>query len=365
MTKISIEIVENKQQLNEFLKFSEVIYKKDKYWVEPIINEEANFFSINNPYWAHALSKLFIAKNKKDQIIGRLGVFIDDHYIRHSKEKVAYFGFFESLNNVKIAKELFKEAIKWLKDNSIKILRGPINGTITKETGFLIKGFNMSPEPLMSYNPKYYNNIMKELKFKKKKDLYAYKIDLKKIYPSKAKTNIKITKLNKRKLDEVIESAHFIINETMTESHHFQFVPSSLAEFSYMNREVLHLLDPDLNLFAEKDGRNVGLVIIIPNFNQITKKFHGRLGLLEKLEFFFEKNKINDAKAELICVLPEYAGQGIGTELMNKVLWNLKKKGYKTLDYSWVEEDNIASQKLAMHYGGKHYKTYRVYERKV
>ena len=48
-----------------------------------------------------------------------------------------------------------------------------------------------------------------------------------------------------------------------------------------------------------------------------------------------------------------------------KVLTNLKNKGFEELEYSWVLEDNIASIKLAEHYGGKVNKTYALYEKKI
>ena len=245
-TNISIKEIKTNEELEEFLLFSECIYKRDKIWVEPLIREEQRFFNKKNPYWSHAKCKLFIAKNKDGEIVGRIGAFIDKKYIKHTKERVGYFGFFEVFNNIEIAKQLFNKTTEWLKKNKIKIIRGPINGTISKETGFLIHGFNLSPEPLMTYNPRYYNTLMQKLKFKKKVDLFAYKIDINKVKDSileKKNNNIKIKPLNKLRLKQDIKEANNIINKGMSESHHFQFVPSSLREFSYMSKDLMHFID--------------------------------------------------------------------------------------------------------------------------
>jgi hypothetical protein len=39
------------------------------------------------------------------------------------------------------------------------------------------------------------------------------------------------------------------------------------------------------------------------------------------------------------------------------------KLGFRTIEASWILEDNIAVQRLIELFGGKAYKTYRIYER--
>ncbi len=364
MTKTDIVIQTiKKDKLEEFLQFSEIIYKNNEVWVEPLLIEEKRFFSKKNPYWNHALCKLFIAK-KKNKIVGRLAVFIDKKYTKISKEKVGYFGFFECFNNINIAKELFKEAFKWLKNKKIKTIRGPINGTITRETGFLIHGFSISPEPLMNYNPKYYNTLMRKLNFKKKVDMFAYKINLDKVKFKKPLKNITIRELNKSNMQQEKKKANQIINKAMYGTHQFQFVPYSQKEFDYMAGEMVHL-NKDFILFAERDNKPIGVIIVIPNYYPIIKKFHGKLGLWKLLCLLWNLRKIKDAKAEIICVLHHDEHKGVGTYLMDSIIKNLKKRKYKTMEYSWVYDYNIPSIKLAKHYKGELYKKYRLYERKV
>ena len=363
MRGVYVVSVESPSELDDFLKFSEKIYRKDKYWVEPFLAEEKRFFDVKNPYWVHTKSKLFLAKNKKGDILGRLGVFIDRNYMKHCRKKAGYFGFFECFNKKEVAHELFVHAMQWLDYNGVKSLRGPMNGIFAKDSGFLVDGFNMSPEPLMNYNPKYYVDLMNDLGFEKIDEMDAYKIDLKKIKTLKYRTEIKIRSLKKWDIKHELKAANYIINTAMTKN--FEFIPATINEFSYMAKHFIHFIDKELVLFAMKDGKEIGIIIAVPNINEVIKKFKGELGIIEKLKLKWEMRKLKDAKVEIVCVLPEYQHHGIGMELMNRLLINLIGKGYENLEYSRVSEDNISSKRIAEHYGGVVYKKYRMFGRKI
>jgi len=148
--------------------------------------------------------------------------------------------------------------------------------------------------------------------------------------------------------------------------HHYQFAPVSRAVFLDETIDLLDLVDPSMVLFAEKIVKKkhlpVGFVVAYPNFNKITKYFGGKLGWWQKLLFALCSPAIREARLSLICILPSRAGCGIGSALMRQLIETLHRKGYKELEYSWVLEDNLASQKLAERFGGKVYKTYRLFE---
>jgi len=41
----------------------------------------------------------------------------------------------------------------------------------------------------------------------------------------------------------------------------------------------------------------------------------------------------------------------------------VKKGGYRRVDFSWILEDNISTQRLVEMIGGRLYKKYRIYEK--
>ena len=140
-TFIEISAVKTKKDLYNFFKISEYVYKNDSFWVQPLWKETKDFFKKNNPFWDHAESSLFIAyKNNKP--VGRIASFIDYNYCEKTREKIGFFGFFECIEDYKVAYELLEKNKNWHKSKKTKIIYGPINGEIDIGLGFLSEGYN-------------------------------------------------------------------------------------------------------------------------------------------------------------------------------------------------------------------------------
>lgn len=61
-------------------------------------------------------------------------------------------------------------------------MRGPLSFTMTDEVGVLIDGFGDMPRIMMPYNHPYYPDLLEAYGLGKAMDLYAYHLDMKKLY---------------------------------------------------------------------------------------------------------------------------------------------------------------------------------------
>jgi predicted GNAT family acetyltransferase len=61
----------------------------------------------------------------------------------------------------------------------------------------------------------------------------------------------------------------------------------------------------------------------------------------------------------------KYRGQGIGTCMNYHTLLEMKKRGYVSAEYGWIDENNIASCRAGEKIDGKPYKIYRVYKKAI
>ena len=82
-----------------------------------------------------------------------------------------------------ITEAIMDKAKEWLKSKGVTAMRGPANPSSNDEFGMLLEGFEDSPRIMMTYNPKYYLDLMDNYGLKKVKDLLAYQIDNPKLYP--------------------------------------------------------------------------------------------------------------------------------------------------------------------------------------
>ncbi len=72
---------------------------------------------------------------------------------------------------------MFDTAKTWLKQQGMDDMRGPANPSMNDECGLLIDGFDSHPVILMTYNPRYYQDLYEGYGLQKVKDLHAYILD--------------------------------------------------------------------------------------------------------------------------------------------------------------------------------------------
>jgi len=365
--------VNNIKLFEDFYKVSWRVYHNNKYWVAPFWTEFKSFFNKKDLFWTHGKCKLFIAY-KNNIPIGRISAFVDYEYNKINNIKAGFFGFFECINDPQIATNLLYEAERWLKEQKLKLIIGPINGRVDMGVGFLIQGYNSMPYLMANYSLDYYNNFVIKFGMKKLKDLVSYNIDLKqdisnmdinKSINNCIKNGIKIRIYNRFKhKNEMNWWIDLLMNEF---KDHWGYTSISNEEVKsrFGIKQLRWIVDPPLFLVAEKNNKPIGFRWSLPDYNVLFKDYNGKLGAVNFLFTMLNKKKINRGRFIIMGIKKEYRGRGIGTCLNYHTIIEMKKRGYLTAEYGWIDENNIASRKAGEKIGGKLNKIYRVYEKKI
>ena len=363
---IKVTPVENKRQLDEFIKFPWRVYKGNPYWVPPLISERKKFLNPKeNPFFSHAKVRLFLAYKGKEPV-GRIAAVIDRQYIDYYKENIGYFGLFETLKDYSIAVSLFDEVEKFLKENGMKGILGPMNLSTNHECGLLIDGFNLPPVVMMPYNPPYYQEYIERYGFKKAKDLYAYSVDFRKIDDDlfekiKKKAFNKNFKIRRIKLDDPEEAEKIKDVYNSAWSGNWGFVPLTEEEFLYTAKQLRKIVIPDLALVAEREGKIVGFNLCIPDINQALKKINGRLFPFGIFKFLYYSRKIRTVRGLTLGIKKEYR-YILGPLFYSKIGEISREKGYFNWEIGWVLEDNnIVNNAIMRKLNPKLYKKYRIF----
>ena len=367
-----IKVVNSIEDFKDFFNAAFDIYKDNEYWVSPFWSELRDFFKKKNSFWSHSRSKLFVAY-KKDKPVGRIGAFIDDYYCKEVNKKVGFFGFFECVNDKKIALELLNVAQDWLKSQKSVEMQGPVNGRVDLGSGFVVKGFDSIPYLLGHYSHKYYNDFVENFNMKKSRDLVSYHVDLKKPISSKLKEKaesceekgIKIRRLSRFKISKEMDWWLEMFMSIFADHWGYTSVSSYEIKNRFGIKELKWIVDTKLFLVAEVNGKPVGFRWTLPDYNVLFRDLNGKLGIKGVLYVLFSRRKINRGRFIIMGVEKEYRGIGIGTCLNYYNLLEMKKRGYDSAEYGWIDEGNVASRKAGEKLGGKLYKIYRVYEKKI
>jgi hypothetical protein len=179
-TEQNVEIVSLPRNPANSLRFLEVsynIYNGDPNWVAPLLGDLKLVFDDKNPLFHEAEMALWIArKNGRD--VGRIAGILDRRATKDPADKMAFFGFFECIDDPAISRALFKVVFDWARQKGAKRMQGPMNPTTNDECGLLVDGFDSPPVFMMTYNPRYYIGMMESEGMVEAKDLLAYRIDL-------------------------------------------------------------------------------------------------------------------------------------------------------------------------------------------
>jgi GNAT superfamily N-acetyltransferase len=367
--RITIQEVKTKKDLKAFLHFPWRIYQGDPNWVPPLLKEHAFHFCPENPFLRHAEICPFVAI-KDGSIVGRIAAIRDQNYIDFHQEKIGFFGFFESVNDLKVARALLDQVKRFLRARGLKTVMGPVNPSTNDECGLLVEGFDSPPCVMMTYNPPYYRQLLEGSGLKKAKDLYAnFMTDegglperLQRISSRAIKRvpGLTIRPINLKKLNDEVMLVKEVYNGAW--QNNWGFVPLTDEEMNLMVKKMKPLVVPDLALFAEIGNKTVGFALALPDYNFVLKRINGRLGPLGLLKFLYYSRKIEAIRVLLLGVKAEYRKRGIETLLYVELFRRGQAKGYRWGEMSWILEDNHLMQKGIEAVGGRRYKTYRIFQ---
>lgn len=366
---LNVEEVKNQKDLMTFIRFPWEIYQGNRQWTPPLVKDLLLKFSPEHPFRSHSEMILLLARHE-EKIVGRIAGIIDHHYIEFHKEKVGFFGFFESNPEARVANTLLQKIADWLKDHGMEWMAGPMNPSTNDECGLLIEGFDSPPCLMMPFNPRYYPSLLEGFGLMKKMDLYAYLLEessflwdrLDRITQRlrKREPQLHIRPIQLGRLDEELKIIKDIYNQAW--SRNWGFVPLTDEEINLLAKELKPLVVSDLVLFAYWGEDPIGFSVSLPDYNVVLKHLNGKLGLLGLLKFFYYSKKIDKIRVMLLGIKPDFQKKGVEGLLYVETFRNGIKKGYHRAECSWILEENVLMQHGIEAMGGKRNKTYRIYE---
>ncbi len=227
---------------------------------------------------------------------------------------------------------------------------------------------------MMTYTPAYYLEYMEQCGLVKAKDLYAYISVIADVSTGKRlerlATAIKeripglvVRPADMKNFRRELEAVKDIYNSAW--SHNWGFVPMTDEEIESMAKRLKPLIVPELLIMVEVDGRPAAFYMAVPDYNQVFSRMNGRLGPLEMIKFLWYSRTISDIRVLTMGVKEEYRKKGLEGLLYLESFKAAMSKGYKRAEMSWVLEDNTLMQKGCEFMGGKLYKKYRIYEKRI
>jgi hypothetical protein len=366
-----------KRDLGRFFDVAERLYRNDPNWVPPLRSDLAKVLSDENPFFRHAEIQLFIAR-RGARDVGRIAAILDRGHNAFHGEQTSFFGFFESENDPEVARLLFDAAALWGRERKMSVLRGPVNPSLNDEAGLLVDGFGSPPIFMMTYNPAYYPALLERAGFRKAKDLLAYFFE---VAPTpqgrlermaervrRKEPDVVVRTVSKKTLNADLPKIREVYNTAWEKN--WGFVPMTDEEMDFMAGRLKPLLDEDFVFLAERrheDGRlePVAFMMSMPDYNRAIAAAKGRLLPFGWLRFLLAQRKIRTLRVVTLGIKREYRLRGLNAIMFTAGLKAALKRGLTGVEVSWLLEDNPMVIRTVDLWGGKLYKTYRIYDRPI
>ncbi len=371
MQYIEIVPVRKSLEFKAFVDLPRQLYGDDPNWVPGLRSDQLRLLDpLRHPFWRTARRELFLAR-RGEEYVGRIAAIVDAAYNQFHGESMGIWGFFECRYDPEVARLLFVTAEQWLRGQSMQFIRGPLNPSTNYTVGLLIQGFDSPPTLMMTYNPPYYLELVRNCGFKKAKDLYAYRVTRGFELPdwittlaerTAAKYEISIRQANPRKLKDEIRLMNHIYNECW--STNWGFVPMSDAEVEDVAKDLASFFDSDLGFFLYHKGEPIGECLLFPDVNPLIKRLNGRLGPSALIKRYLYQSDIKGVRALTFGIKEAYRYNGVPLIALHRLLDLVDAKPqYHYVEFGWNLEDNHEINGFFEQVGLQPYKIYRIYQK--
>ena len=268
-------------------------------------------------------SEIIVFYNENEEIAGSLNLW--HNRPNYNGRKTSYIG-----------DKLFNKVFKELKKRGIKTIIGPLNGTTWNTYRYVTDKRNHPPFLMEPFNEDYYVELFEKIGFK----ALAY-------YISTIMENM--NPVQRGHLSKKIEK--------LKKFDYYKDITVKSAE----NEDLMAVLNKvyDLTIEAFKNNflyseldREIFLKMYMSYEDKIVKKFFKMLYLKDELIGYVfgipdyaelqYKEKVETMILKTIAISPKYNGKGMGYILIDELVKEAERSGYKNVIYALMHEKNIS-----------------------
>jgi len=367
--------VQDKKTAKEFLLFPVKLYKKYAHWIRPLDKDINGVFNPEtNKYFRHGKCTRWILKNDANEVIGRVAAFVNDRTAnKNNDQPTGGIGFFECINHQEAANLLFDTSKKWLKEQGMEAMDGPINfGDRDNWWGLLVDGFDLPPNYQCNYNPRYYLGLFENYGFQMYFKQFTFGRPImdslsERLYEkaelANQDTDYTFRHIEKKKLAKYAEDFRTVYNDAW--ARHPGVAEMTTSQAKAIIKKMKPIMDEKIMWFGYHKDKPVGFYINIPELNQVFKHVNGKLDLIGKLKFLYHKiMKTNTKMIGLVFgISPEHQGKGVDGALImaTRDMVQDTYTRYKELEMNWIGDFNPKMIAVVNQVGGNVVKTHHTY----
>lgn len=285
MPDYKIVEVLDKRALRSFVKFPDQLYKDCAQYV-PSLHSDQIFTLSSYPSLSYcSIKKWMVYDGKKP--VGRICAIINPRYNELYSKKRVRFGWFDTINDLKVASILIDTASQWAKSQGMEEIHGPLFFNTLGKQGMLIEGFENIPPFNCLYNYPYYNDLITQLGFEKECDWIQYRVKVANGVPEKTlriskllmeREKLHFADIDKLKKDPLQVKKFFKMYNDSFSGAVYNFIPFTEEEMELEAKTFISFISNKVSTVLMDENENpVAFGISFPSMSKALQKAKGKL----------------------------------------------------------------------------------------
>ncbi len=345
-----IEVL-SKKDLMRFIKFPDELYKDCPQYVPALHSDQVKSLTkcSTAQYCPH---KMWIVVDGK-KVVGRICAMVNPRYNEHYGRKRARFGWFDTINDIVVAKLLIDTAEAWAKSMGMDEIHGPLYFNTLGKQCMLCDGYENIPPFNCYYNFPYYNDLISQLGYEKELDWIQYLLNARQDIPDKMvaianrlQERFKLTRgdVDRLKKDKNLVRKFFKMYNDSFSGNVKNFIPFTDEEIEEEAAQSISMLNKKLCCFLlDEQGELAAFGVACPSISR---------GLLRGVGWLFRFGWIHMLRALRNCenvdlmlngAAPKWNGTGVSSVFHIALSQSFRAAGAQWAVTNPQIEDNSAA----------------------
>ena len=361
-----------------FVRLPYTLYRGEPAWRPPLrLERRMQIAPRTNKLMSHIAPTLYLAR-RRGAVAGRIAAFTNALHDQVHGGEDGFFGYFDCADDPEVARALLDTAMRDLRARGRARVVGPMQWSVNEEVGLLVDGFEHPNVLLTPYGAPRHAAAMERAGFAKAVDLLAFRAELapenrtnplvrRLIRSAERNPRVVLRDLDRKDFKADVRRALAIYNDAW--ANNWGALPYTPAQVDALAGELKPLMFEGGFRFVEIDGEPVAFGVVLPDLNEAIRDADGRLTPVTALRAIrrVRGRRVRGARMPLLGLRRDYHNAPVAVAALTKMCDDLfaaaERQGFRTLELSWILEDNVSMIRICEQASAKVYKRYRMYER--
>jgi hypothetical protein len=360
---------ERRRDVRKFLHFPLKLYRDCPEWTPPVMPSARMALNRRrHPFYNHSDAAFFLAE-EGNEVLGRIAVLDNRRYNAHIQGKVAFFYYFDAVDDLQVFQGLFDTARVWARARGLEVLKGPKGMLRADAYGVLTEGFEFPASMGVPYNYPYYATRLEEIGAEKEVDYYTGYLTTEDELPDRLFRLAERIKerwgfwvksfSSKRELRAWIPRIQKVNNEAFVDV--WGYYPIDRAEIEMIGEQLLLVSDPKLLKVVMKGDEIAGFAFVFPDLAEVLRATRGRLWPFGWIRLLIALKTTPNLLGNGVGLLPKHQGMGASALLYTAIHDTLRSRSVNHIEFVQAMETNIKSLGDMNMLGVHWHKIHRVY----